>query len=503
MLAVVVLVAGAFAFLQSRRVKGSPEIVSRDYFAAWERGGLADMGRMVADAPDDFAERHRALSNGLTVYSIELTPGPLVREGSDRAHQEYEVVRNLGGRVTWRFRATIRYGLVDRRWRVLWTPATLHPELRGPATWKLTQTEGSPTGFADRDGRPLPDTGRLQGYVVALDERYDQGPKGDPGWAVDLIERGSRPRRLAVLGGAAAQFARSIRTTLDRRLQTAAEKAISGRDDAAIVAVRPSSGEILAVADALGGRNAFLGAYPPGSTFKVVTASALLSDGMSAGAGVDCPASVVTAQRTIRNSDGLALGGTSLRRAFAASCNTTFARLGVERLGDDALASAAETFGFGGPIAPGIAALRGSFPEPESGAELAEASIGQGRVQASPLVMAMVAAAVADGTWRSPRLVDADLIRDHGERPQRSREIPNASALRTLMRAVVTDGTAERAGLPDGTAGKTGTAEVGGGEAHAWFIGYHDDLAFAVLVAHGGAGSDVAAPLAADFLKGR
>ncbi|GAA2402585.1 hypothetical protein GCM10010191_07630 [Actinomadura vinacea] len=79
--------------------------------------------------------------------------------------------------------------------------------------------------------------------------------------------------------------------------------------------------------------------------------------------------------------------------------------------------------------------------------------------------------------------------------------MPGADALRAMMRAVVTGGTAERAGLPEGTAGKTGTAEVGGGAPHAWFIGFRDDVAFAVLVTAGGSGGEVAAPLAARFLR--
>ncbi|GAA4230151.1 hypothetical protein GCM10022254_24280 [Actinomadura meridiana] len=160
---------------------------------------------------------------------------------------------------------------------------------------------------------------------------------------------------------------------------------------------------------------------------------------------------MVTAQRTIRNDEDHALGRTTLKEAFAASCNTTFARLAVERLGPTKLAASARRFGFGTRITPGVDAADGSFPDPKNGAELAEAAIGQGRVQASPLLMASVAAAAG-------------------------------------------------AGLPDGTAGKTGTAELGDGQTHAWFIGYRGDVAFSVFVEAGGSGPRVAAPLAARFL---
>ncbi|MEU6036030.1 penicillin-binding transpeptidase domain-containing protein [Actinomadura sp. NPDC047616] len=494
----VVLAAGVVsAYRLSRRSPGSPEQVSRDYFAAWRNGSLTSMAELVADPPDDFAEQHRALSQGLLVYSIRLTPAPLVRPSTapDRARQEFTVTRNLGSRVTWTYRSTLELGLMKGRWRVLWSPATLHPALTGPATWKLTETETAPVTFADRSGRALPDAGLLQPYIAALSESFGNTGADTMGWAVEVTAGGRPPQRLAVLG---ADPAERIKTTLDRRIQAAAEETISD-GTAALVAVRPSTGEVLAVADRLGGRNAFLGSYPPGSSFKVVTAAALLSDGMSAGSGVGCPASVVTAQRTIRNSDDLSLGDTALRDAFAHSCNTTFAQLTVDRLGTGKLADAAASFGFGGPITPGIAAVRGGFPEPGGGDELAEAAIGQGRVQASPLVMAMVAAAAADGRWRPPRLVDAKLIR---EDRQPSRRVPAAGALRDMMRAAVTDGTAKGAGLPEGTAGKTGTAEVGdGGDPHAWFIGFRGDVAFAVLVASGGSGGRTAAPLAARFLR--
>lgn len=507
-LAVVLLSGGGYAYVLSRRVQGSPERTARDYFAAWELGRLDKMARLAADPPADFAEQHRALSKGLSVTSIDLQPGPVVIEGKgsdarSQAYVDFKVTRDIGAYGSWAYRSTLRLGVAGRRWRVLWSPSTLYPGLRGAGMWKLTRIEAPGATFVARDGKPLPEDGPLQPYVAGLGEQFGESDDPEPGWAIELQQGTGKAQRLKVIGG---HSGKKIRTTLDRRLQAAAENALKagGRSGAVIVAVRPSTGEILAIADTVGESSAFLGLYPPGSTFKVVTAGALLSDGMSPGAGADCPDTVVTAQRTIRNHEGIALGGTSLRDAFAQSCNTTFARLGVERLRAVKLTAAAKTFGFDGPINPGIAAARGSFPDPGAGAELAEASIGQGRVQASPLVMALVAAAVADGTWRSPRLVDAKLVRKSDAPVQPPREVPSAAGLRAMMRAVVTDGTAARAGLPADVAGKTGTAEVGGGAPdHAWFIGYQGNLAFAVLVPGGGSGPKVAAPLAARFLKAR
>ncbi|MFI0354293.1 penicillin-binding transpeptidase domain-containing protein [Actinomadura sp. 9N407] len=496
LLLIVLAVGGAAAVTYPWRDPGTPEQVSRDYFAAWRGGSLDRMAELVADPPADFAAQHRALSRGLQVHTVALVPGPLVQNAGERnrARREFKVTRRLAGQVTWSYRSTLVLRLVERRWRVLWSPATLHPSVTGFAVWSLAETRAAPATFTDGRGRVLPDGGPLQPYIAAMAEDLGDFEADTSGWAVEVTEAGRAPQRLAVLG---ADPSERIRTTLDGRIQAAAEKAITDRS-AALVAVRPSTGQVLAVADGLGGMNAFLGTYPPGSTFKVVTAAALLADGLPAGGGVRCPASVVTAQRTIRNPEGLALGSASLRDALAASCNTTFAQLAVERLGAGKLAGAAASFGFGGPLSPGISATPASFPRPGGGAELAEAAIGQGRVQASPLSMALVAAAVADGRWRPPRLVAAGRI--SGER-QRARPVPGASALREMMRAVVTGGTAERAGLPPGTAGKTGTAEVDGRRSHAWFIGFRGDVAFAVFVEGGGSGGEVAAPLAARFLK--
>lgn len=433
---VALLAGGGYAVLR-RRPESDPEKVSADYFSAWKQGRLDRMADLVADPPQDFAAQHRALSRGLLVHSIRVKPGPLIRDGGTVAHRDFEVGRGLAGRGTWTFRSTLRLAVRDHRWRVVWSPGTLHPALRDPAsdpaTWRLTEVAAPAAVFVARDGRPLDQNGRLQPYLAALSDRFGE-PTGDPGWAVELIRNG-QARRLAVLGGTARK---KIRTTLEGRLQAAAEKAIAASPTArpaAIVAVRPSTGEVLALADGLGGQNALFGGYPPGSTFKLVTSAALLSDGMSPGSSVDCPGTVVAAERTIVNHQRFALGRTSLLKAFARSCNTTFAALAVDRLSPARLAAAARRFGFNTPITPGVPAARGAFPTSTGGAGLAEAAIGQGRVLASPLVMALAA------------------------------------------------------------------AEVAGGPAHAWFIGYRRDLAFAVLVPGGGSGHQAAVPLAARLLS--
>jgi cell division protein FtsI/penicillin-binding protein 2 len=200
--------------------------------------------------------------------------------------------------------------------------------------------------------------------------------------------------------------------------------------------------------------------------------------------------------RTFRNAEPAASRRMTLTRAFAESCNTAFVRLAAE-LPDTALAEAARLYGFGlGQPLP-VSSVGGAAPAPTSDAEAAAAAIGQGRVTSSPLHMASVAAAVASGTWRQPRVLPCDSCEE--------RAVPVAAQLRPMMRAVVRYGTGTKASAPGGPVhGKTGTAEHGQGSpppTHAWFVGWQGTTAFAVFVEEGSSGGRVAAPVAARFLR--
>ncbi|TQL94808.1 MecA-like transpeptidase family protein [Actinoallomurus bryophytorum] len=492
---VVLVLAAAFSCAALRPPGGSatPEEAARRYFAAWGRGDNDGMRRLVDDPPADFAYQHRTLSKALHVQAVGFEPARPVRQGNT-ASVDYKVERELSGIGTWSFHAVLRLGRRHGRWWVRWSPATLYPSLADGGQLVLARLAAAPSAPVAADGKQLPADSSVQPYLADVADRFGPDDAGDPGWAVELWNPGRAAQRVKLLGG---DHAKPVRTTLDRRLQTAADRAV-GSAPAALVALRPSTGEIVAIADRLEEpKGALLGLNPPGSTFKVITGAAVLDGGMSPGASVACPAVTVAAQRTIHNAGDFALGSVPLTRAFAESCNTTFARLGVTA-GTHRLADAAKAFGFGSHFDPGVAAYSGDFPKDAQGNALAEASIGQGKVQATTLDMAVVAAAVGDGTYRSPRLVVEHLV---GHREARRLPAAVAGGLRSMMGAVVSYGTAAHAHLPAGTHGKTGTAEYGSaGHTHAWFIGYRGDLAFAVYVERGGEGGKVAAPIAARFL---
>ncbi|HWC40806.1 MAG TPA: penicillin-binding transpeptidase domain-containing protein, partial [Actinomycetota bacterium] len=273
---------------------------------------------------------------------------------------------------------------------------------------------------------------------------------------------------------------------------------------AAVVAIEPSTGELRAVVSTpvQGYNRALLGRYPPGSTFKVVTAGALLAGGLRPGDPVDCPKEAKVGGRTFGNFEDEVLGRIPFSSAFANSCNTAFVQQAAKRLDGDELVATAARFGFGLDPSPGIPAVTSRVPPPSDRADLAAEAFGQGRVTASPLQMATVAATVANGRWHHPSLVSGGAA-EPGDAPE-PLDPKVATTLRTLMREVVTNGTAAPANLPAGTGGKTGTAEFGTGDplpTHAWFIGFRGDLAFAVVVEDGGVGGKVAAPVAARFLR--
>ncbi|MFC5064934.1 penicillin-binding transpeptidase domain-containing protein [Actinomycetospora atypica] len=320
---------------------------------------------------------------------------------------------------------------------------------------------------------------------------------------IELTDPGTGPTTLARFPGGPGQ---PVTTTLDLRTQQAAETALAGvAPVAAIVALRPSTGAVLAVANsaaapfdvALGGR------YSPGSTFKIVTAAAALGAGtLRPDSPVGCPATTAVGGRVIPNADDFALGTVPFTDAFARSCNTTFAEL-AGRLPDGALDDAAVRFGIGAGWQLPVEAFDGSFTPGADPTARAANAFGQGTTLVSPLSEALMAAAVVRGTTPTPTLVP--------DRPTGVARAPAplpdgvAAALAPMMRAVVTTGTAtELAAVPGGpVAGKTGTAEHGQGDpppAHSWFTGYQGDVAFTVFVTDGQTGGTPADPIAARFL---
>jgi cell division protein FtsI/penicillin-binding protein 2 len=362
----------------------------------------------------------------------------------------------------------------------------------GPITADQLKQLGAPYTAASQVGQS------------GIEAAYEAQLAGEPTTTLSVVDA-TGSFGATVVTKIAGRRARPVVTTIDPGVQQAAERALDGvRQPAAIVAVRVSTGEVLASVSRPTSRAfdlALAGSVPPGSTFKVVTAAALLGKGSTPATTLHCPATVTVDGKVFKNFEHETLGDLSLQSAFAQSCNTAF--VGASSgLGGTVLPSTAEAFGLGTAIHPGLPAFGGSVPAPATRVDLAATAIGQGKVLVSPLAMAGLAATVGSGSHHAPRLVAGSADAKVAPHP-----LPAgvAASLRSMMAEVVTSGTAARAQLPPGTAGKTGTAEFGGGAnpaTHAWFVGYRGDIAFAVLVYGGGVGGAVAAPVAASFLLG-
>lgn len=370
----------------------------------------------------------------------------------------------------------------------------------GPATAEIVE---------ESDGAVQP--GDVVG-LSGLQARYDEQLTGVPG--VEVVARDADGEEVE-LHRREARPGADLVTTLDVDLQQRAEAVLDRvrGSTAALVAVQPSTGHLLAAANGPGSdlNAATFGQYAPGSTFKVATALALLRAGKRPDDPLPCPATTTVDGRTFENYDDYPpghLGPISLRTAFAHSCNTAMidAR---GALSDGALAEAAAALGLGVDHDLGFPAWFGQVPEPEGETERAAAMIGQGRVLAGPMVMATVAASVAAGRTVVPVLLPEVAPAADVAAPAKPLTPDEADQLRGLMRAVVAEGSGRLlADLPGDVGAKTGTAEFGEPGAdgspptHAWMIAFRDDLAVAVLVQRGSSGSGTAGPLLEAFLRG-
>jgi cell division protein FtsI/penicillin-binding protein 2 len=366
----------------------------------------------------------------------------------------------------------------------------------GPATAEIVKASKGRVGAGDETG------------LSGLQRAYDEQLAGSPGLEVRAVKAGSSTT--AALFTAEAVNGKAVRITLDEKTQLAAEAALGkAKKPAALVAIQPGTGAVLAIANggpnAAGYNRALLGRYPPGSTFKVASGLGLLEQGVTPNTKIVCPARITVGGRSFKNAEDEVLGSVPFHTDFANSCNTAFVGSST-RITARELAAAARSLGYGQANRLGVEAFTGSVPTSGDSVAHAAAMIGQGTVLTSPVTVAGASAAVKAGRWAPPRLVLGD-----GEKltasPEGSAALPATSVrpLRALMREVVTGGTG--VGLrntPGGDVfGKTGTAEFGTGnppKTHAWFTGFQGDLAFAVVVEDGGFGAATAVPIVRDFL---
>lgn len=338
--------------------------------------------------------------------------------------------------------------------------------------------------------------------LSGLQSRYNQRLGGVPGVRVELVARAQESSfQTKVVFNQEESVGAPITLSLDTDLQTKAEDILGGQESiASIVAIDLATGGIAAAANSPASGTypyATYGKYAPGSTFKVVSALAMVRKGAKASSTVDCTPQHTVGTYTFNNYPGYAhTGNITLAEAIAYSCNTAFTRASANVTGAE-LHAAAGSLGVGTDYDAGFTSYFGTV-DPQNDIDRAASMIGQGQVTMSPMGMAAVAASVAKGETVVPWLVDEYRATPNAA-PLTTAE---AGELRAMMAETVNKGTATMLkGLATGA--KSGTAQFGAQgqqSTHAWMIAYSEQYAVAAFVEVGDSGGAVAAPLIQQLL---
>jgi hypothetical protein len=478
---------------------------AHDFLDAWEHGhptkaaALTDYrsaaGKALHAFHDDLHLSRLRLEagtpKGRTVpFHVRAT---LTLDGKDYGWSYDSALHIVRGRTTER-------PLVD------WERSVLYPELKDGESLHAGAAGSPEVQIVGRDGTALSaeDYPSLAAVLPTLRKRYGEQAGGTPGLEL-WVEKsdGSTGETLKTFRHGRPG---SVRTTLDPAVQKAAEAAVLKYPESSVVAVRPSTGDILGFANHReDGFNAAFGAeLAPGSTMKIITSALLIEKGIvSADEPAVCPAYADWYGRRFHNDDMFSIQGGTFADSFARSCNTAFIKH-VDEIGtDDLQKEAQEVFGLGlNNWRIGVPNFDGKVPAATGPAEAAEL-IGQGKVQVNPLNMASVAATVKAGVFHQPVLVPADVDDRPVAHARRALPASVSAQLRDLMRRTVRNGTATGVlhGLTGDLGAKTGSAEVGDQEApDSWFVAFRDDMAAAGLVQAGGHGGTAAGPVVRDVL---
>ncbi|MEV0115721.1 penicillin-binding transpeptidase domain-containing protein [Streptomyces sp. NPDC050844] len=477
---------------------------ARAFLADWAGGRLPEAGARTTK-PGEAQQVLRNFTAGLDIskpaLSAAAAKAKLAENGTVTVPFTAKMpVKGLG---TWTYTSQLPLREQNGRWRVDWRLSVVHPHLSGSEKFRLERDDTEGPGAVDRDGKALSaDTHPSLAPVLSeVAVASGAGPHG----AIHLVDRTSGDvRKTEVTFGKkpSRPTDEAVRTTIDPTWQAAAEKALADETDgkdAALVALRVDNGEILAVANSPAGFNrAVSGTYAPGSTWKIVTTSALLlKDDVAPDDTVDCP-KYLTVGKEFHNVETSEHRGASFLEDFTESCNTAFislrGKLGDREMGD----VAGKYFGVGQEWHTGVPSFDGSVPEPRDETEKAASMIGQGRVLANPLIMASVTATAASGTFRQPTLVRGS------KDTTTTTDLPKnvVGDLRTMMRATVTDGTADLlSDLPGDIGAKTGTAEVADGTPNnGWLVARRGNVAIACVVEKGVTGGRSAGPVVRSVL---
>ncbi|MBY8845613.1 penicillin-binding transpeptidase domain-containing protein [Streptomyces sp. SP2-10] len=483
---------------------------SSRFLTAWQHGKVTEAAA-ATDEPSAAGKLLTGYAKGAHLKDVAFTPQPAKGAKVPFSVKATVAYKGLSKPLTYTSSLTVVRRASDGEPLVDWRPAVVHPDLRDGDTLVTGESGTPPVKALDRDGGGItaakyPSLGTV---LDGLREKYGKQAGGTAGVELRVV-RGKEAKAAKLSDKTLVELSKgtpgTVKTTLSPSFQAAAEQQVAKRARASVVVMRPSTGEILAVANSGHGFNtAFQGSLAPGSTMKVITSSLLIDKGLTS---VDkqhpCPKTVTYGGWKFHNDDDFEIKGGTFKASFARSCNTAFISQAKKLDDDDLTKQAQQVFGLSmNNWAIGVPTFDGSVPV-QSAAQMAASLIGQGGVRMNPLNMASVASTVQSGTFHQPYLVAPSV--DHRTLATASRTMSarTLSQLRELMRYTAAYGTAAEAmsGLGPDYGAKTGSAEVDGQKKpNGWFTAYRGDLAAAGVVQAGGHGGDTAGPIVASLLK--
>jgi hypothetical protein len=475
---------------------GDAEQVTTAFLQAWSSGAIGE----AAGLTDDPAAARAALTAyGQYLYLRKLT-GTVVSSTPTSGPGDTQTAGAAAATtleaVTFSLSATVAVSAAPSAKSGTWS---YHSALTA------YQVPSQSTAVTDSAGNPLasyPDPGLAN--IANLLARHAPNEAGTPGLSVQIEDSAGQP----VPGSQATVTppkGNEVVTTISPQAEQAARSAVAATDGSAMVVLQPSTGDILAIANnAQFNDFALTAAVAPGSTMKIITATALINSGLATeNSAVACPAAYTVQGITYHNDQGESEpAGTPFSYDFARSCNNAFSEWWNQLNGQ--LASTATTYyGLNQPWSIGLPGQQAAYfnaPADASGSELAQEAFGEGQLTASPLAMASVAATVDSGQFHQPVLVPGTATVSASPLPASTDE-----QLKDMMRDVVTEGTAAGTGFGPDVYAKTGTADVQGqDQPNSWMVAFDpdSDIAIAALVVNAGYGAQAAGSEVKTFFDG-
>ncbi|MER7179390.1 penicillin-binding transpeptidase domain-containing protein [Streptomyces hyaluromycini] len=483
---------------------------ARTFLSSWQQGKVTQAAAVTDDS--------KACIKLLTGYAKDAhVKGVTLTEGT-----------RTGDKVPFSVKATVSYKGVskplsyssaftvvrrtsDGKPVVKWHAAVVHPDLADGDTLVTGESGTPPIKALDRDGGEIT-TAKYPSLGSVLDglrEKFGKKAGGKAGVELRVV-RGTASEKAKLSDKTLLELSKgtpgTVKTTLSPTLQAAAEKQVSTQKNASVVMMRPSTGEVLAVANSSHGFNvAFQGSLAPGSTMKIITSTMLFEKGLiTPDASHPCPKTYKLAGWTFHNDGDSEIKQGSFKLSFGASCNNAFINFAPKLSNSDLTTEAQQVYGLGmNNWAIGVPTFDGSVPV-QSGAQMGASLIGQGGVRMNPLNMASVSATVDTGTFHQPYLVAPTVDNRTIAKASRTMSSKTQSELKEVMQYTAAYGTAAKAmsGLSSSCGAKTGSAEVDGQKKpNGWFTAYCGDFSAAGVVQAGGHGGDTAGPIVAALLK--